>query len=119
MKYGEIKRIVRKLRTEQIESEKILWKELRNRKLDGIKFLRQHAIIHEYSKSDYYFFVPDFYCSEYKLAIELDGKAHDFTKEKDYRRDMILQEKGIKVLRFKNEEVKDIEKLKKKLGNLF
>jgi very-short-patch-repair endonuclease len=115
MKYNEIKNIVRNFRRNQTEAESILWNELRNRKLNGDKFLRQYAIIYAFRKSEYFFFVPDFYCAEYKLAIELDGKIHDFTKVKDYNRDLILKEKGIKVIRFKNEEVKDIEKLKNKI----
>lgn len=115
MKYEEIKKIVRKLRGNQTKAEKILWNELRNRKLDGIKFLRQHAIIYEFNKSDFFFFIPDFYCAEHKLVIELDGKIHDFTKEKDYKREMILYEKGIRILRFKNEEIQDFEKIKERI----
>jgi very-short-patch-repair endonuclease len=115
MTYNEIKNIVRTLRKNQTEAESILWDELRNRKFGGIKFLRQHAIIYENTNNKFFFFVPDFYCPEYKLAIELDGKIHDFTKEKDYNRELILKEKGIRVLRFKNKEVEDIEKMKNKI----
>lgn len=119
MKYEEIKKIVRKLRKNQTEAEIILWNELRNRKLDGIKFLRQHAIIYEFNKREFFFFIPDFYSAEHKLVIELDGKIHDYTKEKDCRREMILKEKGIRILRFKNEEVKNIEKVKEKIRLYF
>jgi very-short-patch-repair endonuclease len=94
---------------------KIFWSELRNRKLDGFKFLRHHAIIYENNNHDFFFFAPDFYCSKYKLAIELDGKIHDYMKEKDYRRELILKEKGIRVLRFMNEELSDIEKVKNRI----
>ena len=49
--------------------------------------------------------MPDFYCESEKLAIELDGEIHKFTKKHDENRDETLNELGIKVIRFKNEEV--------------
>lgn len=79
MTYDETKNIVRKLRKNQTESENVLRDELRNRKLDGHKFLRHHAIIYENNKHNFFFFAPDFYCAEYKLAVELDGKIHDYS----------------------------------------
>jgi very-short-patch-repair endonuclease len=115
MKYSEIKELVRKFRNEQTVEEQTLWQELRNRKLKGIKFLRQHAIIYENSNNDFFFFVPDFYCTAYKLAIELDGKIHDYQVEHDKNREMILKNKGIKVYRIKNEELNNIENVKEKI----
>jgi very-short-patch-repair endonuclease len=112
MRYSELKEIVRNLRKNQTGPETILWNELRNRKLEGIKFLRQYAIIYKNVNNNFFFFVPDFYCAEYKLVIELDGKIHNFTKEKDYNRDLILKEKGLRILRFKNEEINNIDKVK-------
>jgi len=110
MKYAEIKAIVQYLRNNMTNEEKILWSRLRKRQLLGRKFVRQTAFIYEKSNNgNYYFFVPDFYCREEKLVIELDGKIHDFQKEKDYRRDEILKQNGLKVLRFKNEEITQIE----------
>ena len=55
---------------------------------------------------DYSFFIADFYCAEKKLVIEVDGKIHDFQKDYDERRDEILTNMGLKVIRFKNKEVK-------------
>jgi very-short-patch-repair endonuclease len=115
MKYNEIKELVRKFRKEQTVEEQTLWQELRNRKLKGIKFLRQHAIIYENSNNDFFFFVPDFYCAAYKLAIELDGKIHDYQVEHDKNREMILKGKSIKILRIKNEELNNIENVKEKI----
>jgi very-short-patch-repair endonuclease len=115
MKYDEILELTRKLRKNQTSAEQILWQELRNRKLNGKKFLRQHAIIYQVDKGECFFFIPDFYCSEYKVAIELDGIIHDYQMDRDYNRDMILKEKGIKVVRIKNEELNDIEKVKSKI----
>jgi very-short-patch-repair endonuclease len=115
MKYQEILELSRKFRKNQTPAELMLWQELRNRKLDGWKFLRQHAIIYESAKNDFFFFIPDFYCSELKLAIELDGKIHDFHRERDYNRDMILIAKGISVLRINNDEINNIETAKEKI----
>ena len=110
MKYAEIKAIVQRLRNNLTSEEKILWNKLRNRQLLGRKFVRQTAYIYEKGdKGDYYFFVPDFYCREEKLVIELDGKIHEYQKERDYRRDEILKQNGLKVLRFKNEEIAQID----------
>ena len=106
--------IARRLRKNQTPEEKILWQELRNRKLYGIKFLRQHPIIYGFYKH-YLFFVADFYCAEHKFVIEVDGKYHDQQKERDQSREEVIMEKGLRVLRIKNEEVKEIENVKKKI----
>ncbi|MBL4560018.1 MAG: hypothetical protein COC06_07950 [Bacteroidales bacterium] len=105
MKYSEIKDIKKKLRRNLTLSEKLLWKYIRNRKLLGRKFLRQHVIIYDTYEDENFFFIPDFYCEAEKLAIELDCKVHDFTKNKDAKRDEILTDMGIKVVRFKNEDL--------------
>jgi very-short-patch-repair endonuclease len=109
MKYAEIKEFTRRLRHNATPSEQKLWRYLRRKQLDNRKFLRQHAIIYETIGDEYYFYVPDFYCFAENLAIELDGQIHFYTKERDKRRDEILKEEGIKVLRFRNEELDKIE----------
>ncbi len=111
MHYKEIKKIASRLRNNQTPEEKLLWMHLRRRKLKGRKFLRQHPIIYESDKKEHFFFIPDFYCAEEKLVIELDGKIHDFQKEHDYNRDMILKEKGLRTMRIKNEELKNINEV--------
>jgi very-short-patch-repair endonuclease len=115
MKWVEIKGIASKLRNNPTKAEETLWKQLRNNQLMGRKFLRQHPILYEMNRNtnDFYFFIPDFYCASEKLVIELDGPIHNFQMGKDYRRDEILQSKGIHVLRFLNEELEDIDKIKK------
>ena len=52
-------------------------------------------------------FIPDFYCEELKLAIEVDGAIHrtTFKRRKDRRKDSILARKGVKVIRFTNLQV--------------
>ena len=109
MKYPEIKAFAAKLRKNATPAEKLLWKYLRNRQLDDRKFLRQHPIIYQNIKNNLDFFIPDFYCHEEKLVIELDGKIHLKTIERDKMRDNILSEFGLRVIRFKNEELEDLE----------
>jgi len=95
---GKLYQYGRELRQESTEVEKLLWTELRNKKLNGLKFRRQHPVDK---------FVLDFYCHERKLAIELDGSIHDVKVNKDYdeARTAMLGELGIYVLRFRNDEV--------------
>jgi len=121
MKWIEIKEIATKLRKNPTDAEELLWRILRNRQLEGRKFLRQHPILHEINrfKNDFYFFVPDFYCASEKLIIELDGPIHNFRKGKDYRRDEILKSKGLIVLRIKNSELEDLESTKLKIIRSF
>jgi very-short-patch-repair endonuclease len=52
------------LRINMTKAEKLLWEEIRNNKLDGLKFRRQHPIGR---------FIVDFYCHKLKIIIELDG----------------------------------------------
>lgn len=119
MKYHEIKVIKNKLRSNATPSEKILWRHIRNRQLLGRKFLRQYAIIYDSNKDEHFFFVPDFYCEAEKLAIELDGIIHDFTKEKDAIRDSIISDLNIRVLRIKNEELNHIPTALEKIKTHF
>ena len=100
----------RELRNRTTEAEQKLWSLLRNRQLKGKKFRRQHAIAN---------YVADFYCNESKLVIELDGKFHTKaeTKEYDKSRTNLLNELGITILRFWNDEViKDPGKVLEKIS---
>ena len=89
----------RYLRKNQTDAEELLWGLLRNRQFYNFKFKRQHPI-----KPG---FILDFYCAEKKLAIEVDGSIHDEKDQmlSDEERTQILNEKGIDVIRFKNEDV--------------
>ena len=95
----------RKLRQRMTDEERILWQQLRNRKFLGLKFLRQHPIIYDRINYQPKYFIPDFYCDEKKLIIEIDGKIHDFQKQRDQDREEILHDLGLHMLRIKNEEV--------------
>lgn len=88
----------RYLRRNMTGAELVLWEVLKDKKLCGHKFRRQHSI-------GYY--IADFYCSSEKLFIELDGQHHYTPEgiEKDIERDEHLALMGKKVLRFENKEV--------------
>jgi very-short-patch-repair endonuclease len=119
MKYHKIKKIARELRRNQTAAERTLWPYISDRKLDGRKFLRQHAIIFESKNNDHAFFIPDFYCSSERLIIELDGPIHDYQKERDNWRDGILESMGYRVLRIKNEELVNIDLVLQKIRSEF
>jgi len=105
----------RTLRQNATSSEKILWLNLRDRRLLNLKFLRQHPIVYEVFKNKPLYFIADFYCNEKKLVIEVDGKIHDFQVEDDMHRENILKSLNLNVLRIKNEEVQDIPKVMRKI----
>ena len=115
MKYPEVKKITKDLRKNMTPSEVLLWKNLKGKKLDGYKFLRQHPIFYQRNFTDLRFFVADFYCAEAKLVIELDGKIHDFQKQYDDWREEILKSKNLNVLRIKNNELKHLDSVIKKI----
>jgi very-short-patch-repair endonuclease len=106
-----IKKHARELRNSMTDSEKLLWNHLRNRQLSGYKFLRQHPIVYKADYKGLNYFVADFYCDEKKTVIELDGPIHQNTKEYDLFRDIEMKEKGIHVLRLKNDDLKNIDKV--------
>ena len=86
------------LRTEQTPAERMLWRVLRDRAVNGLKFRRQHPLDG---------FVLDFFCAEAKLCVELDGGIHDGQRERDAERTAQLEARGLRVIRFRNEEVID------------
>ena len=101
LNYGASEEVVaraRDLRKRMTEAEELLWSNLRDKKLDGLKFRRQHPI---------WRFIADFYCHKAKLVIELDGGIHQEieTKERDINRTAEIERFEIKVIRFTNEEV--------------
>lgn len=95
----------RYLRKNQTPEESIMWQLLRNRQLDGFKFLRQHPIKVWETSGKFHFFYADFYCVEKKLVLEIDGLIHEQQKDYDASRDYIMNELGLKVLRILNHEV--------------
>jgi very-short-patch-repair endonuclease len=114
-----IVQLCRDLRQRETPAEKLLWDHLRNRKLSNHKFLRQYPICvdSKFGKSLYY--IPDFYCHKMKLVVEADGPVHNFKKEYDRNRDEVLTALGLKILRFKNEEIlNDIQSVLNKIAGI-
>ena len=95
---GNLLKLRRALRRRQTESERILWSQLRNRRLHGLKFFRQYSVGN---------YILDFYCQSKNLAVEVDGQHHAEPEDIEYdrRRTEYLNRVGIKVIRFWNEEV--------------
>jgi len=89
-------------------AEKILWDILRRKNLSGYKFLRQHPVFYRIDKNWTDFYIADFYCAKLRLIIELDGAIHESAVEYDNDRDLKLLSKGILVVRFKNEDMDDL-----------
>jgi very-short-patch-repair endonuclease len=73
-----------------------MWELLRKKKLNWIKFRRQHP---------FWRYIADFYSDELKLVIELDGKIHENQIEYDKLRTEIIEKYWVKILRIKNEEI--------------
>jgi len=94
---------------------KRLWAKLKDRQQDGFKFLRQHPLLYDRQGNDLNFFVPDFYCPKAKLAIEVDGFIHDTSKIHDKHREEILRSMGIRIIRFKNDEIGEMENVLMKI----
>ena len=115
MHYHEVRIVTRKLRKNQTLSEQLLRKRIRNRQLDGFKFLRQHHIVYDRNGNDLNVFIPDFYCPAARLAIELDGGIHMITRDHDLWRDEILASMRIRVLRINNNELPDMESVLRKI----
>ncbi len=115
--FKEIKKHAQELRNNMTESENVLWSELRGQKLSGFKFLRQHPILYEGNLIRFNYFIADFYCDAKKAVIELDGPVHDNFVEYDQFRDSELQELGIHVVRIRNEELQNMNKVLQKINS--
>jgi very-short-patch-repair endonuclease len=89
-------RRVRDLRKNPTDAERLLWKHLRKRQLDGFRFRRQHAVGP---------YICDFACLEAGVIIELDGSQHVEQADYDECRDALLRTHGFRVLRFWNSDV--------------
>jgi very-short-patch-repair endonuclease len=86
------------MRHAPVNTEKVFWNEVRDRKLGGHKFRRQYLIGP---------YIADFVCVEKKLIVELDGIVHANRPNYDKERDEILESQGYRVMRFRNEEFLD------------
>src|SRR5260370_42199778 len=102
-RFAGLAELARELRERQTPAEALLWQLLRNCRLLGFKFRRQHQF------GDY---IADFYCNGAGLIIECDGSVHN-PKEQwhhDQNRDAYMIAQGLRVMRFTNEQgLDDIE----------
>lgn len=89
--------LAKEMRRKMTEEETILWQYLRANRLNGLHFRRQQIIDG---------FIADFYCHSAKLIIEVDGGIHQQQAEYDAERDQVLLARGLRLLRIKNEEVR-------------
>ena len=100
-----VRNIARMLRKTPTRSEDILWQAIRNRRLGGLKFLRQHPVGPS---------IVDFYCHEKRLAVEIDGPVHNQEEvaERDQARQELIEAYGIRFYRCANAEVeRDMDKV--------
>ncbi len=95
---SERRQFARTPRKQMTRAEELLWERLRGSRLNGAKFRRQVPF-------DCY--VLDFYCHAARLAVEVDGKQHDWFSEYDAGRTEVLERLGVRVIRFTNVEVCD------------
>jgi very-short-patch-repair endonuclease len=93
--HEHLRRYARRLRRDQTDAERKLWSRLRDRRLYGTRFRRQHPIGP---------FISDFCCTEAKLVIELDGGQHALQKQSDAERTAFLEGQGYRVIRFSDNE---------------
>ena len=94
--WAKLRDSAKAFRASPTPGEKRLWNALRSRQVAGLRFRRQHAV-------DRY--LIDFYCSEARLAVEVDGPIHEEQAEQDLVRQQYLEQLGIRVLRVTNDEV--------------
>lgn len=86
----------RQLRKNPTEAEKILWQEVRGKKIGNLRFHRQYSIGP---------YILDFFCPTVRLAVELDGAQHLDSHDYDQERENFLKNENITTLRFWNDEV--------------
>lgn len=96
--------LCRELRKNSTRAEKIFWKAVRNRKFMDKKFNRQYPIFYDIRGNES-FYIADFYCHELKLVIEIDGGYHKKQKEYDVLRTEDINDLGLTVIRFTNNEI--------------
>lgn len=108
----KLKEFARQLRNNSTQSEIMLWKYLKGKQMYGFDFHRQKPIDN---------FILDFFCHELMLGIELDGFTHQH--EEVYKKDIVKEKRmndlGIMILRFDDEEVmNDVDNVIRSIENV-
>lgn len=103
-------RRARELRRDLTIAERRAWELLRDRRMLGLKFRRQHVIAG---------FIVDFYCAELRLVLEIDGPVHATARQLDYdtARAAHLESRGLRVVRIGNDALRE-NTLRSILGDL-
>jgi len=86
----------KELRQNSTDAERLLWRHLKAKQLDGLKFRRQEQIGR---------FIADFVCYEKGIIVEADGGQHAVERIKDEERTLWLNSQGFRVVRFWNHEI--------------
>ncbi|MFH0829157.1 MAG: endonuclease domain-containing protein [Candidatus Kerfeldbacteria bacterium] len=96
--HPDLKQRRQSLRNARIPAETILWQHLQRSQFFGYKFRRQYGVGP---------YVLDFFCSELRLAIEIDGDSHSAPDAKTYdkQRQQFIESEDIIVIRFLNTDV--------------
>jgi len=94
--HNSLTQYAKELRNNTTDTERLLWRHLRNSQLEGVKFRRQQPIEA---------YIVDFISFDKKIVIELDGGQHSENVTYDEQRDACLRVNGYTVLRFWNNEV--------------
>ena len=84
------------LRRNQTDAEQLLWHQLRDKRVGGLRFRRQYRVGP---------YIVDFVCLSMRLVIEVDGPSHELTIDADARRTHWLEGQGFRVMRFSNDQV--------------
>jgi len=92
-----LRAFARSMRREPVATERTLWRLLRDRRLDGLKFRRQVPIGR---------WVADFLCLRHRLIVEADGPFHE-ESQRDVERDAWLRGQGFRILRFPNSQIEN------------
>ncbi|WP_026870822.1 endonuclease domain-containing protein [Inquilinus limosus] len=87
---------VQGLRQNQTETELLLWHQLRDKRIGGLRFRRQYRLGP---------YIVDFVCLSARLVIEVDGPSHELTFDADARRTRWLEDQGFRVVSFTNDQV--------------
>lgn len=112
--------LAKEFRNNPTVTEHKLWQLLRKSCVLGYKFRRQYVVAG---------FILDFYCPKLRLGIEVDGGIHDTVRNQEYdrKRDYIIKQYRIKVIRIGAEDIekqplnviKDIQREIKKITDMF
>jgi very-short-patch-repair endonuclease len=90
--------LTKELRNKSTLSEVLLWRYLKGKQVRGHDFHRQKPIGN---------YIVDFFCNDLMMVIEIDGASHGDKIKEDAKRQRELESLNIKVLRFKDSDVKN------------